>query len=248
MFANKFFFLLLLSVSIPACVAAQIESANIHFMQDVLFHTEYQVTPDRYCKQWATAPKLSVFGSQSRHPRVVENVVKQLNSCLPSDKQIQILRPESGDATLKLYFVKHSEMRGLAEQNEFQFETENWGYFYNWWNNKYEIERAMVMIAENKISGNRLHHFVLEEVTQSLGFPGDSHRFPDSVFYEDRDKREYGKATKLSKQDSALIRFHYRYNKIGDIPIQVGLNLAKYLQESGSSPRNSDQRPGRPRR
>ena len=234
MFANKINFLLLLFVAIPGNAPAQIEPARLNFIQDVLFQTEYWATPNRHCKRWVTGPRLSVFGSQDRHPKVVENVVKQLNSCLPDNKQIKILSPDDQEATLKLYFVKQNEMRKLAEKNEFEFDSLNWGYFYSWWNPNYEIERSLVMIAEDKLSGYRLHHFVLEEVTQALGFPGDSHRFTDSVFYEDRDKREYGKATRLSNHDRQLIQFHYRYNKPGDIPIQVGLNIAKYMQESDS--------------
>lgn len=232
MFANKIIFLLPLSVAMSSFASAQLKKDHLNFIQDVLFHTEYQTTPNRHCKRWESRPRLSVFGNQDRHPKVVENVVDQLNSCLPENQQIMVLPPESEGATLKLYFVKHNEIRALADQNGFEFDTVNWGCFYCWWNRDYVIERSIVMIAEDKLSGYRLHHFVLEEVTQSLGFPGDSHRLADSVFYEDRDKREFGKTTKLSKQDRELIRFHYQHNRPGDIPIQVGLNMAKNWRKS----------------
>ena len=106
--------------------------------------------------------------------------------------------------------------------------------FYIWWNSDYEIERAAVLIATDKLSGYRLHHYLLEEITQSLGFPGDSDRSNKSVFFENKKEKKYGKATNLSSKDRDLIRLHYFFNSPGDSPVQVGLNFAKFLSETAN--------------
>jgi hypothetical protein len=86
----------------------------------------------------------------------------------------------------------------------------------------------VVLIATDRSSGRRLNHFVLEEVTQALGFPGDSKRFEKSVFYEDASKNRYGRATNLSKLDKRLIEFHYTHNRVGQTPLETGLKMAKH--------------------
>ena len=213
---------------ISSTAIAQLDKQTIRFCEDVLFETEFTERPERFCKLWKTGAKLSTFGERDHHPRVINNAVKQLNQCLPPNRQIEILEPNDQSATLKVYFTTLDKFPEIAEQHGFESVDNNWGFFYTTWNAEYEIENAVVMIAENKLSGPRLHHFVLEELTQSMGFPGDSQRFEKSIFYENSRKFQFGRATNFSKLDQKLIRFHYEHNNAGDTPVEVGIKMAKH--------------------
>lgn len=212
---------------------AQLDQSKIQFVDDVLFRSEYKSRPDQFCKMWVRAPMLSVFGTGNLHENVVSSVVKQLNSCLPVDRQIEILPNSSPNATFKIYFAPKEKLGQIAEDNEFTFVDENLGFFYSYWNSNHEIQRSVVLIAEDRLSGYRLHHYVLEEITQALGFPGDTTLDPKSVFYEIQEQQKYGNATRLGLTDQELIRFHYSFNKPGETQMKVGLNLAKYLMSKG---------------
>ena len=230
MFQNPVYFFLALQFSTFATLStanAQLDQQTVRFVEDVLFNTEFELNPRRFCKLWKQAPTLSTFGPDDHHPKVINNVVKQLNECLPENLAIEVLSPNDRNATLKVYFVPLSSFPEIAAENNFEVVENNWGFFATNWNYKYEIENAVVLIATDKLSGTRLNHFVLEEITQSLGFPGDSKRFEKSIFFENAALRKFGRATNLSRLDQKLVRFHYRYNQAGDTPIEVGIKMAK---------------------
>jgi hypothetical protein len=98
------------------------------------------------------------------------------------------------------------------------------------WNSDYEIEKATVLIASDKLSGRRLQHFVLEELTQSLGLAGDSNRFEDSVFFENSPEKKYGSAVEFSTLDRQLIRFLYEHVPAGTPPVELGVLLERHWQ------------------
>ncbi|MGE3805047.1 MAG: DUF2927 domain-containing protein, partial [Gemmataceae bacterium] len=89
----------------------------------------------------------------------------------------------------------------------------NWGYFHLSWNGKFELTKAYVLIAKDKLEGKKLRHFLLEEITQSLGPASDSPAFPDSIFFQNG--ADGGNAERLSDLDQKLLRFFYNHLKPG---------------------------------
>ena len=81
---------------------------------------------------------------------------------------------------------------------------------------KKEIERAFVFLAADKLSGKRMEHFALEELTQTLGLLNDCKLIKSSVIYEDPSRNEYGNATKLGKVDVQALRLLYSHLQPGD--------------------------------
>ena len=160
----------------------QLDQSALRFVGEVLTRNEYGLRRDDVCRKWVTAPTLSTFGPRSHHPTLVANVVRQLNECLPENRQIKVLQKADDAATLKIYFIPLKDFDKVASQHEFNIEETNYGFFRIAWNQRYEIEQAVVLIAEDRLRGNALHHMVLEEVAQALGPTGDSNRFPESVF------------------------------------------------------------------
>lgn len=159
---------------------------------------------------------------------MVAKVVRQLNECLPSQIQIKQLEPNDDGANIKVYFVPLRDFSKVAKENGFDYIASNLGFFDVRWNSDFELIRATVLIADDKLSGRRLHHYLLEEVTQCCGLAGDSHRFKDSVFYEDTARKEFGTATQFSTLDKKLIQFLYGRVKPGSHPIELGILMAKH--------------------
>ncbi len=205
-----------------------LDQKTVRFVSDVICHNEFKVQGEWQTNRWNKSPTLSTFGPDSHHPTVIANVVKQINECLPDQYQIELLEPNNTDAHIKVYFVALSEFPTVAKEHEIRYVDGNMGFFDVSWNNRFEIQKASILIAHDKLRGRRLHHFVLEEITQSLGLSGDSKRFEDSVFYEDQSKGEYGTTSRLSKLDKKTIRFFYTHVKPGSHPIEVGIQMARH--------------------
>ena len=198
------------------------------FVGDVLTKTEYEVTGGRRVVRWKKAPTLSVFGDQDRHKPVVAQTLREINRAMPEYLQVTQLEDEDDAAAIKLYFIKLESFEEIAAKHGFKAVAGNRGLFYIKWDHKFEIQSSVILIAENKLSGKTLSHFVLEELTQSMGLGGDSKRFPKSVFYENQALFRYGSATRLAPIDRKLITFLYEHVPAGSVPIEVGQLFEKH--------------------
>lgn len=192
------------------------------FVDDVMNKLEYRDSGGSRVTKWANAPKVSVFGNHQRHRSIVEATLNEINKALPNNFQIKRLSDEASSATMKIYFVNLADFNNVAKQHNFKVVAGNRGYFYIRWNGDFEIQEATILIAEDKLSGNSLKHYLLEETVQSLGLGGDSKRFPNSIFYEDNQKSNFGTATRLTQLDRKLVRFLYTDVPAGSTPIEVG--------------------------
>lgn len=210
---------------------AQLDQKTIRFVGEVLVGTEYGSSiEDQVCVRWETRPRLSTFGDGSHHPAIIKKTVEQINACLPSNRQVEVLQANDATASIKLYFVPLKEFDRFAKEERVSLSSTDWGAFFLRWNSDYEIEKATVLIASDKLSGRRLQHFVLEELTQSFGLAGDSNRFEDSVFFENSTEKKYGSAVEFSRLDRQLIRFLYEHVPAGTPPVELGVLLERHWQ------------------
>lgn len=192
------------------------------FVGDVLTKTEYLAVADNRVVKWAQSPTLSVFGDRDRHRSIVAATLREINKSLPEDIQIKFLEDEDESASMKIYFIKQESFTEIADRHDFNVVAGNRGFFCVKWNGKCEIEEAIILIAEDKLAGPALRHYVLEETVQAMGLGGDSKRFANSIFYEDIPKQRFGTATRLAARDRKLIRFLYAHVAPGSVPIEVG--------------------------
>lgn len=174
----------------------------------------------KVCSRWVTAPTLSVFGGGDVQRKVVEDVLAHLNETLAETpiKKVELLPPDDESASVRVYFAPLAEFPSLAKKHNFKYVEGNWGYFWTFWRNN-EINRAYVLLATDKLRGDTLRHFALEEITQTLGLMNDSPESPDSVFYSKWG--DGGGAQQLSELDRKLIVFFYNHVRPGDGPAQV---------------------------
>ena len=157
-------------------------------------------------------------------------MVDELNSALPKDYKIELLEPNDESATLRVWFMPYDKLPEFAKEKKLVYRKPNLGFFNVRWNGRFELVEANVLIGEDKLRGDKMQHFLLEEITQSMGFGGDSARFSESVFFENQRQRSFGSAVKLSELDRKLIDFHYNHVTPGSHPIELGILMAKHWE------------------
>ena len=198
------------------------------FISDVLAKTEYTPSNEARTVRWEKAPELSVFGDRNRHTALMQRSIKEINSVLPANRQIVQLPDETDSASIKIYFIALDDFEAVAKTQGFEVVKGNRGFFSVDWNEKHEITSACILIAEDRLYGKRLSHFVLEELTQVLGPIGDSSRIPRSLFYEDSEANKFGDTAHLTDIDKRLIKFLYAHVPAGSFPIELGMLFERH--------------------
>lgn len=216
------------TTTVAQTAPARPDRNTLLFISDVLSKTEYGNANESRTVRWETSPQMSVFGDLNRHSVLVKRCVADINSVLPKNRQIVQLEDDDETATLKLFFISSLDFDDVAKRNGFEVVKGNRGFFHVIWNEKYEIVKAYVLIAENRLSGRRLTHFVLEELTQTMGLVGDSPRIETSLFYESPAQGRYGEASRLTPTDKRLIKFLYTHVPPGSFPIEVGTLVERH--------------------
>lgn len=209
------------------------ETKESIWAQTVLLGSEFGGS-GKVCSRWTRSPTLSVFGGSAQHHKVIADTVAHINETLAATpiRRIQLLKPESKHANIRVDFAPLSDFPGLARKHRFNVTPGNLGYFYTFWNGRNEIQSAFVMLATDKLSGKKLQHYALEEITQSLGLSSDSPAFPDSIFFENGSN--FGSATKLSTNDRTLVRIFYNHIKPGARRNDVREAIKTHWQHSTS--------------
>ncbi len=212
--------------------AQQIDSDVARFVGEVVVGHEYS-SQNLVAMKWSTKAQLSVFGATPNQSRVVERCVRKLNTALAdTDMRIEIMEAENHDATLKVYLAPLADFAKIVEQEKISYAENNHGYFYIRWNQDYHITSAVVLLASDQLQEERLKHFAMEEITQTLGLPGDSKRFKSSLFYEDSERDDFGSARTLSGLDAKLLRFLYQKVKPGTHPVELGILMAEHWADA----------------
>ena len=191
-------------------VQAQSRHKIARWVEEVTLGPEFGGS-GKICSRWVTTPTLSVFGATALQRKVVASSLAHLNKTLAKTpiKEIRRLSPNDDDASILVYFAPLRELPDLATQHGFKYVEGNWGLFYTFWN-RHRIHRAIILLASDKLKGKDLRHFVLEEITQSLGVSNDSRIFSGSMFYGGRSNTQ-----NLSKLDKKLIIFFYNHIQPG---------------------------------
>jgi hypothetical protein len=201
---------LMTGLLLAATALAQPEPRVARWVEGVILGPEFGGA-GKVCSRWVRSPTLSVFGAKAPQKEILERTVEQLNEVLAKTpiKEIRLLGDNDTSAEIRVYFAPLRQFPALAKQHGFPYVQGNWGYFWTFWNPRHEITRAYVLLATDKLTGDRLRHFALEEVTQSLGLSNDSAEFPESIFYSRGG--DGGSATRLSDLDRKLIVFFYNH-------------------------------------
>ena len=172
-------------------------SQEMRYFLEVALGSEYGMA-NFSIKKWRHDLDIEVVGTPTEEDlRTVDRVIADLNLLIGPSVQ---MRRVAGGGNVRLHFVPHQEFyhyepRGIVFYG---------GFFWGWWNTAGEIERARVVIGSDRMDQHLRNHYIREELTQILGLMNDSHKHPDSIFYQ-----EYSETDHFSELDQRVIRMLY---------------------------------------
>ena len=139
----------------------------------------------------------------------LDKIVSELNSLISSVDITVVNKKEESNITIFLggvdgflketFFYDKDQVRKRLENN--------WGMF--WINHSMDnyISSCRVFIdTERTSTTDERKHLLREELTQSLGFPNDSFKYPNSIFYS----KWVVDTTEYTNLDKEIIKIHYQ--------------------------------------
>lgn len=200
-------FSLFLAVGLSACATRRATIRD--WAQDVTLSPEYGSQDGRLVR-WARRPRVGVYRPSSLEVLEIEWVVSHLAKALVGTAGAPVLvgvDPPTETVDIEVHLLPAAELDGFARRHGFRYTPGSHGYFRMFWDEQWQLKRAYVMLARDEIRPASLRHYALEELTQCLGFAGDTPHFADSVFFSRGGS--VGRARTLSPLDRQLLRFVY---------------------------------------
>lgn len=212
------------AITVPACAAAP-DVLTQRWIGEVLLGSEFG-RPRTKIIRWAQPNlRVSVFGAGPDQKTAVVIALADLGATLSTEGvRLSLVRDRDAAADIEVHFARKDDIPAVARQHRIQAPKDDLGFFWSFWDNRHVITKAYIFLAADRLAGRGLRHFVLEELAQSLGLPGDSAVFIDSIFYQ-KDK-DGGGAQRLSALDRCLIRWLYRRAVPGDDAAAIARKLA----------------------
>ncbi len=201
---------------------------ELRFVGEVLGKSEYGDKKNDVAKKWKVAPKLHVVTGTEPQIKLVKKTIRRINRVLPAANKI-IPVETTKEATIRMYFVPSTKFVEVGKTYGITPKISD-GYFQVWWDGNHHINRALIMLATDKLADRPISfkHCVLEEIVQTLGPIGDTKYFPHSVFFEDKNRGVYGTATQLSELDQKTLRFLYEHVPAGSEQTEIGYLMSKH--------------------
>lgn len=213
----------------------------LEWIEDVLLGSDYGDKTEGV-RGWVKTPTLSVMRGAADEQRLLAQTIQHLNGTLRKTriKKIAIIRPQTVSADILVYFVPLHEFPSVAKRHNFESPKENDGYVHLFWNGRYEITSAYVLLASDRLKETgRLLHTTLEELTQSLGCSADSPVFPDSIHYEG--SKGHGSTVRLAERDQQLLSFQYNRLKPGATRDELRVAFLKYWPRNRNGKSRSEE-------
>lgn len=172
----------------------------IEYFLEVALGSEYG-NADKAIAKWQGEVRLFLAGEDILPVKQeMDRVVKELNQLMKTVK-IRVVSQES-QANLILFLGSKENYEKyepkVARYNDL-------GFFYTYPNDQKVIERGSLYIDTERMQANDTRfHFLREELTQCLGLMNDSHKYPDSIFYQ-----KWSLTSEFSAMDKQLIEMLY---------------------------------------
>lgn len=209
------------------CVSAYAQENNVsrEFVTKILLGSDRYTGSSKLqteAQRWITSPVVSVFDANPEQTAMTSQSVEHLNNVL-AGTLVKMPSVTTGDekATLQVYFLPMKDFAAFAKQHSLVYDTpppgqDNLSFCWTIKNGDNAIEKAVVLI-DSGMSGDRLHHYVLNGIASALGVERSHTVFKDSVFYKyamfvspaTKAGTAPGTATELSSADKQLLRFLY---------------------------------------
>lgn len=212
------------------------ERELLDYFKEVALKSEFDDNPQRVIK-WKNHMTLYVFNYEE-YPKQMEIVKKTINQInkLATDGFSITLNKEIYHANAIFYMCKKDE---VSRHNPDFYKMFNDGIIdddfsglayieFNW--KDYTINKALIYVdIDDHIDIQE--SAIVEELTQSIGLPNDTNKYPNSIFYND--KSEKGIITKeYSKMDTDIIRLLYHPKMKPGLNSKQAENVIKKILKS----------------
>lgn len=172
------------------------EQEVLEYFFEIVLGAEYG-DQAQVVRKWIDDIRIELHGQPNDDDRrCLNQVVGDLSSVIST---LRISVSES-DGDLDIYFIPESEFKSVLEQ----YVPVNFGFFWIWPNERYEIYKGTILISTTNITQKERCHIIREELTQSLGLLNDSLSYVDSIFYQ-----RWTDTTQFSDIDKEVIKLMY---------------------------------------
>lgn len=172
---------------------------ELDYFTDVVFNSDFS-NKNTKLKRWKKNIGVSMIGSYTSEDSIyISDVFKIINNNI---EKIRIEYASENKADLKIHFIDYKEFSGF---NENAVLAKN-GYFNCKWNILEGIAEGYILINK-ELKGDGRKRVIKEEITQSLGLPADSYKYPSSIFYQLMSENYT-----YADIDIKLIQLLYNYN------------------------------------
>lgn len=172
---------------------------ELDYFREIAFYSEFtgeKLTVRKWVGRYVT---VGYHGSPSNSDiSTLKEVIGEINSIVPS---LQLILVDK-EPKIEVYFIPKDKFTGVIPK----YKKGNMGYFRIWWSDG-RIYQAKILIASNLKNQAAKSHLIREELTQSLGLINDSHRYKDSIFFQ-----EWTQTTNYANKDKKLIEMLYETN------------------------------------
>ena len=161
--------------------------------------------------------RIYVKGDISKELEIeIDNIINELNELIHPINITTV--PDSSYSNIFMFFGSSSDYINCVSKNKKESIElkntlrKNWGYFHISCYNQYILGSKIFIDTERTSNDEERKHLIREELTQSLGFPNDSKKYPNSIFYS----KWYEDTVEYSNIDKAIIKLHYNSNQTLD--------------------------------
>lgn len=180
------------------------------FASDVIFEVEAG-DREKYSKRLPEAVIVTYYGQPQLRPTAEKHLAEFLK--LTGTKRIDKAVEGTKSATIGIYFGSHDELKKAAQEIDRQITLQRGYTYWTWWDEDRMINRAVVFIATDKLSGLALEDRLIEQFFGVFGLPARSNEFHESCL-----SSEEKILTTLQPIDKALLSFYYRAVPAGTRP------------------------------
>lgn len=180
------------------------------FANDVIFEVEAG-DREKYSKRLSETLTVEFFGQ----PAEVALTEKHLTDFLLATGVKKIDKAVDGQrsAKISIYFGTQAELSKTAEKLSDKINLSRGYSYWTWWDKDRTINKAVIMLATDKISGEALEDRLIEMLLGVFGFAARSNEIDESCLTS-----KDAVFTTLQPVDKALLKFYYREVPAGTKP------------------------------
>ena len=120
-------------------------------------------------------------------------------------------------ADIQIYFGETTALQKEASKHGDQIQVGNGYVFWTWWDDDRVIEKAVVFIGTDRLSGKNLEDRLIEQLFGVFGLPSKSGEADNSCMTDD----DNAVFTELQPLDLALLKFYYTHIPAGTKPAEA---------------------------